>query len=154
MLVLSVPLYQPGVYSRMTGARHGQRAAQYRAQKVEHDVMAQVKSAWATFRTARERVHEYQKVVEASRNAFHGVRLEQRAGTRTVLDVLDAERDVLSANVSLVASEYESAAAQVDLAVAIGVFTIDNLRVSSSTDTESLETRAVIVPFETNPATK
>jgi outer membrane protein len=127
-LVFSVPLFQPAVYSRISGARHEQSAARYRAKKMELDVTAQVNIAWVSAHKARERVHQFQDVVDASRNALEGVRLEQNAGTRTVQDVLNAERDLLGANISLVGAQHDSAAAEVDLALAIGILTLERLR--------------------------
>lgn len=56
-----------------------------------------------------------------------GVRHEEQAGTRTILDVLNAEQELLNARVSLVSAKKNLIDASYLLISAMGLMTPDNL---------------------------
>jgi TolC family type I secretion outer membrane protein len=126
---LTVPLYQKGsVYSRIREAR--QTLAQ-RAEELEDARRAAVEaaaSAWNALQTARAAVQSFQSEVRANEIALDGVQREALVGSRTVLDVLDAEQELLDARVNLVRSQRDELVAQFELKSAVGTLTAKELK--------------------------
>ena len=103
---VTVPLYQTGeVYSRIRQAKHtaNQRLLEFAEQSREAQESA--RSSWADLESARASLVSLQASVDAQQVAFDGVQQEAQVGSRTVLDVLDAEQELLNARVSLVRSQ-------------------------------------------------
>jgi len=103
---VTIPLYQAGsVESRVREARQtaGQRRIQIeesRRQVVENAIRA-----WEGLTTARATIESRQSQVRASEIALEGVRQEALVGSRTTLDTLDSEQELLDARVQLVQAQ-------------------------------------------------
>jgi outer membrane protein len=74
---------------------------------------------------AQDVIAAYEAEVEASQLALDSVRKELDVGTRTTLDLLDAQRDLLSAQVSLATSRHDRAVAALQLLAATGQLKLD-----------------------------
>ena len=61
--------------------------------------------SWSGIRVADARIAAGERQVEAARRALEGVRDEAELGSLSALDVLDAEQDLLDANVALIEAE-------------------------------------------------
>lgn len=126
---LTVPLYQGGaVYSRVREAK--QVNSQRRLQIAEADrlVFANVVSSWEQLRASRELIRSARSQVAANQLALKGVRQEALVGSRTTLDVLDAEQELLDSQVSLVGSRRDEVVASFQLLSAIGKLTARDLK--------------------------
>jgi outer membrane protein len=126
---VTVPIYESGiVYSRVREAM--QINSQQRLLIVESDrlVVASVVSAWENLRASREQIRSDQSQVDANSLALEGVRQEALVGSRTTLDVLDAEQEYLDSQVSLVGSRRNEVVASYQLLSAIGRLTAEYLR--------------------------
>ncbi len=98
-----IPLYQAGnVESRVRESK--QLTAQRRQQldEARRQATQAATTAWQVLETARAQIESFRAQVEATKTALDGVQQEQQVGLRTVLDVLDAQQEVLSAEVNLV----------------------------------------------------
>lgn len=127
-LTLSVPLYQSGsVYSRLRSAR--QTAAQRRRQidAARRDATETASRAWQTLQTTRARILSFQAQIRASEVALEGVLREASVGSRTVLDVLDAEQELLDAKVDIVSARRDETVAVFTLKSAVGELTARQL---------------------------
>jgi outer membrane protein len=128
-LVVSVPLYQAGaVDARIREAK--QIAAQRRTQ-VEDTIRRAREDAtrtWETLTTARARIQAFQAQIRANEIALEGVEQEARVGSRTVLDVLDAEQELLDAKVNLVRAQRDEIVSGFQLAAAMGRLTAQHLK--------------------------
>ncbi|MEC8177881.1 MAG: TolC family protein, partial [Pseudomonadota bacterium] len=71
------------------------------ANAVERSVIV----AWNNYEATTAAISARQQQISASEVALEGVREENNLGTRTNLDVLDAEQDLLDARVTLVQAE-------------------------------------------------
>ncbi len=103
---LNVPFYQSGAeYASV------RRAQQLRSQRMieiataERAVVEQVRNAWIQLETANASIESTKAAVKANEIALEGVRMEQTVGSRTVLDVLDAEQELLNSRVELVRAQ-------------------------------------------------
>lgn len=126
--VMTVPLYQSGaVYSRMREAKH--TAGQFRLQVDLARLQAreQTIQAWDQWRSAQAQIESIRAQVEAADVALEGVEREAQVGARTVLDVLDAEQELLDAQVELVRANRNERVAAYTLLAAVGRLTAADL---------------------------
>ena len=125
---LSVPLYQSGaVYSRIREAKQtaSQRLSELALSKREAEQDAS--DAWENFRASQARITSFKSEVRAQEVAFEGVQQEAQVGSRTVLDVLDAEQELLDARVNLVSARRDLIVSGYGLLAAIGKLTAQDL---------------------------
>ena len=129
--VVSVPLYEAGsVYSRVREAK--QIASQRRLEILDarRVVREQVTRAWHILLAAGALIRSASEQISATELALDGVRQEAQVGTRTTLDVLDAEREYVNAQVILVTAQRDQIVAGYQLVAAIGRMTAADLRLS------------------------
>jgi outer membrane protein len=122
--VVSVPLYEAGlVYSQVREAK--QRASQSRIQLIEiaRDVRRAVAASWNAYVGLGQIIKNTRTQVRAAQLALEGVQQEYQAGTRTTLDVLDAQRELVQAQVLQVNAEKSRVVAGYQLLAAIGRLT-------------------------------
>jgi outer membrane protein len=117
----TIPIYQggePAARIRQALALEGQTLEQ--AVGTERSVVAQTRSAFATYKAAEEAISSQQTAVEANELALEGARAERSVGTRTVLDVLNAEQELLNSQVALVTARRDAYVAGFQLLNAMG----------------------------------
>lgn len=121
LVVLSVPLYSSGsVDARLRQAKQTTSQSRLKADQVRRDVRATATSAWEALQTARARIRSFQTQISAADIALEGVRGENSVGSRTLLDVLDAEQELLNGKVNLVRARRDEVVAAFQLMAAIG----------------------------------
>lgn len=121
---LVVPIYQAGFVSSQV--RQAKQLASQRLLEIDEarrNSQQQAVSAWEGLTTARAQITSFQSQVEAASIALEGVRQENAVGTRTTLDVLDAEQELLDAQVSLVSAQRDEIVAGFQLLTAVGRMT-------------------------------
>ena len=120
-VVASIPLYQSGaVRSRVRQAKQTANQKFMDIYAVKRESRRQVISAWSDWNAARAVIASRLVQVEAARVAYEGAREENIVGSRTVLDTLDANQELLDAQVQLVTSKRDEVVAQFSLLSAIG----------------------------------
>lgn len=127
-LSLTIPFYQQGsVYSEVREAK--QTAAQRRMEmeQARRNAIEVAKTSWEELVTARARIESFQDEIRSAEVALDGVQREAAVGSRTVLDVLDAEQELLDAKVSLVRVQRDELVAMFELKQAIGELTAEKL---------------------------
>ena len=125
---LSVPLYQGGAEHSLV--RQARQSAQQQRQVVEDARRVagqQAAQAWETLRTARAQVESVRAQIRAQEIALDGVQREAVVGSRTTLDVLNAEQELLNARVSLVQALAKLVDASYALTATIGRLTAQDL---------------------------
>jgi outer membrane protein len=123
-----VPLYQGGLPSARTRAAQaleGQLLEQTIA--TERAVVSATRSAFANYRAAQNAIASNQVAVTANELALEGAHAERSVGTRTVLDVLNAEQELLDSQVSLVTARRDAYVAGFQLLNAMGQAEADAL---------------------------
>lgn len=126
---LRIPIYQAGVQSsavRQARQLNSQRRLQ--VIEVERQITEGVRNAWEALREAQARIVSDESQVRANEIALEGVRQEADVGSRTTLDVLDAEQELLDSRVSLTSAQHDEAVATFQLLAAIGRLTARDLR--------------------------
>ena len=128
-LTLSVPLYQGGAaYSSLRSSRHQAAAARLAFDQALRDVTEEIHRAWESNLTALARIGAFETQVKASQTALEGVEKEASVGSRTVLDVLDAEQELLDARVNLVRSQRDATVSALTLLSSVGRLTAKELQ--------------------------
>jgi len=126
--VLSVPIYQAGeVSARVRQNVETRSQLRHQIDEARESVRANVISAWGSYTAARAQIVSDRAQVEASSVALEGVREEEKVGQRTVLDVLNADQDLLDARVSLATSRRDLVVASYSLLSAIGRLSSTNI---------------------------
>ncbi|MBB4286721.1 TolC family outer membrane protein [Roseospira goensis] len=127
-LNVTVPIYQGGtVYAQLREAKH--RAGQRRLEldEARTQVREQAQQAWEQMVATQARIESLRDQIEAAEIALEGVQREAQVGARTVLDVLDAEQELLNARVNLVRAQRDELVAGFNLLSAIGGMTVPEL---------------------------
>jgi len=127
-LNLNVPLYQQGiVYSRLRAAKQNVIQNRRLLDQERRDAVEAATRGWNDLQSARAQVNSFQKQVEANEVALEGVEREASVGARTVLDILDAEQELLDSQVSLVRAQRDELVAIYQLKTALGELTARRL---------------------------
>lgn len=118
---LTLPLFQGGrPAAQQRQAQQQSLAALEQAIGTERGVLAQVRSAWQTWRAANAIIASTQAAVDAAELSLEGVRAENSIGNRQILDVLNAEQELLAARVQLVTARRNEYVAGFTLLAAMG----------------------------------
>ena len=116
-----VPIYQGGMPAarvRQAQARKSQAIEAQTAQ--ERAVIADARTAFSRYEAALGVIDSSQSQVSANELALEGVRAEQSVGTRNVLDVLNAEQELLNSRSLLVTAKRDAYVAGFVLLAAMG----------------------------------
>jgi outer membrane protein len=156
-VTLSGPIYQGGrlsaLYRQAKAQAEAARAALYLSvQGVEQ----QVANAWAQLAVAQASIQATDQRIRANRVALRGAREEQSLGTRTTLDVLNYEQDLLDAQASRIQAQSDQYLAVYNVLAAMGMLTADHLRLGIATyDPEAYFSAVKDAPvFEVSPQGK
>ncbi len=130
---MTVPLYQSGAQSsRIRQAKQLESQRRLEVIAAERQVRENVQNAWEGYREATARIGSTQSQVEANEIALDGVRQEAEVGSRTTLDVLDAEQELLQSRVENVRSHRDQVVAAYRLLLAMGKLTAQDLQLEAS----------------------
>ncbi|MCO5062826.1 MAG: TolC family outer membrane protein [Rhizobiaceae bacterium] len=128
---LTIPIYQGGRTSaEVRQAKENLGKARIDVDVNRDTVRNAVSSSWASYVSATEGVRAQRSVVEAARLALNGVIEERNVGQRTTLDVLDAQADVIEAQINLVSDEHDVVVASYAILSALGRLTVKRLGLS------------------------
>ncbi|MDA8230016.1 MAG: TolC family outer membrane protein [Magnetospirillum sp.] len=129
MVTLTIPLYEAGLsYSRVRAQKHtyGQRLIE--ADQTRRDALQGANQSWENLQSARARVASYTAQIAANELALTGVEEEAKVGSRTVLDILNAEQELFTSRVSLVTAQRDEMVAAFQLRSALGQLTAEALQ--------------------------
>lgn len=131
---IKVPLYQSGAeYADIRAARHTENQYRILTKKIRSDVEAQTIKAWENYTSTKAQIKSIKSQIKASKIALDGVIREAKVGSRTVLDVLDAEQEHLDNQVSLVKTHRDEVVAAYALLTALGKMNPSDLKLSALT---------------------
>ena len=128
MGVLSMPIFSGGLnWSNIRKAQEINIRDKFQLTEARRFVIQEVKSAFAQYNSSLIKVNSSKKQFEANKIALEGVKEEFELGTRTNLDVLDAEQEFLDSQVSMISSENNSKLSMFYLLLSIGSLNPDVL---------------------------
>ena len=94
---------------------------------VDRQIEQETVTAWEALLTAKAQIRSFESQVSAATIALDGVTQENQVGSRTVLDVLNAEQELLDAKVSLVRAQRDEIVAGFQLLSAVGRLSAEEL---------------------------
>ncbi len=120
-LQFRLPIFQGGAPSaRLRQAQERRAQALETVTDTERAVIAQTRSAYAIWRSSLEVIASSERAVAANKLSLEGVRAENSVGNRTILDILNAEQELLNSQVTLVTAQRDAYVAGFALLAAMG----------------------------------
>jgi len=120
-LDLTIPLYQGGEQAaEIRLAKEAASRSLLQVDVVLRRAREQVHAAWSLLDGARTRIEQSRLSLQANDVAERGVARQQSVGERTLLEVLNAQQEQLTAEVGLVIAERDSDVAGLQLQAATG----------------------------------
>lgn len=120
-VTLSVPIYQGGAeYATIRESKEALGQKQFDLDRVRDNVRAGVSETWAQLVAAKAQIDAAQAQVAAAQSALNGVLQEARAGQRTTLDVLNAQQELITARITMVATQRDRVVTSYALLAAVG----------------------------------
>jgi outer membrane protein len=101
--------------------------------EVARSVISQTRAAYASWQASLESIASNQRAVDAANLSLEGVRAENSVGSRTILDILNAEQEALNAKVQLVTAQRNAYVAGFSVIAAMGHAEADDLGLASGT---------------------
>ena len=117
----TVPLYQggqPAAQIRQAQARFGQALELEIA--AEREAIAQTRASYASWKASQQVILASERAVAANELSLEGTRAENSVGNRTILDILNAEQELLNSKVQLVTARRNAYVAGFTLLAAMG----------------------------------
>lgn len=125
---VTVPLYESGsIYSQVRAAKQLASKARTTIDINRRQAIQSAQAAYQSLVSARAQITSLRAQIEASTVALEGVRQEANVGSRTVLDILNAEQLLVNSQVTLVQSQRDSLVAAYTLLDAVGRLTAKSL---------------------------
>jgi len=123
-----IPLYTAGQpEAQVREAKETANQARIQIDETRRQVAAAAISSWQALMTARASIASYQAQIKAAQIALEGVRQEAQVGSRTVLDVLNQEQELLNARVNLVRAQRDEMVQAFTVLSAVGQMTAQQL---------------------------
>lgn len=120
-LQATIPFYQGGLPSaQIRQAQASEGAADEHEISVEREVIAAVRADFAAWKAAYDSIALNETAVAAAKLSLEGVRAENTVGNRTILNILDAEQELVAAEVSLETAKHDTYVAGFNLLAAMG----------------------------------
>tara|TARA_E500000318_G_scaffold13879_4_gene13494 strand:- start:66 stop:1463 length:1398 start_codon:yes stop_codon:yes gene_type:complete len=123
-----IPIYQKGqVSARVRAAKENANRSRIVVESIRRDTVDLAARAYEAWQTSVAQISALNASVDAAEIALDGVQQEATVGARTVLDVLDAEQELLDSQVSLVSANRDEVVAAYTLLLAMGKLTAADL---------------------------
>ncbi|HTT82682.1 MAG TPA: TolC family outer membrane protein [Rhizomicrobium sp.] len=125
---VTIPIYQGGAEdSAIRQAKDQRSQAEIEIADTQRQTEAATQTAWQAYTVAMGSIASDEIAVKANEEAFEGVKAEQQVGSRTVLEVLNAQQELLTAQVALVSAQRDAEVAAYQLLSALGWLTAKKL---------------------------
>jgi len=117
----TIPLYQGGRPTALVKQAQARESAALDSEiGTERSIIAQVRAAFSSYQAANAIIASSQVAVDAASLSLEGVRAENSVGNRTILDILNAEQELVNAQLQLVTARRNAYVAGFALLAAMG----------------------------------
>jgi len=125
---LTVPLFQSGSeYSRIRQSKRTEQSAEFQLQDIHNSIVDSATESWKNLDTSKANIKANTTSVNAAQIALDGIKEERDIGSRTTLDVLDAEQELFVAQVNLVTAKRNKIVSIYNLMASLGRLTASGL---------------------------
>ena len=129
-----MPLYNGG--ANYANVRQKRYIAMEKSQVLDNEIKKLVKEIeiiWFSLKTYKTQIKAIKASIDASNTALQGVKEEANVGTRTTLDVLDAEQEALQESIELIIVKNNILGATYELLEKMCRFSPKNLKLNTAT---------------------
>jgi outer membrane protein len=117
----NLPLYQGGLPAAQIRQAQARQSAALETQiGTERQVIQQVRAAYVAWKASLDVIKSAETAIAANSLSLDGVRAENGVGTRTIIEVLNAEQELINARVQLATSRRNAYVAAFTLLAAMG----------------------------------
>jgi outer membrane protein len=117
----SLPIYQGGRPSAQIRQAQARQTAALETQiGTERQVIQQVRAAYVAWKASLDVIKAAEKAIAANTLSLQGVQAENSVGTRTIIEVLNAEQELINSRVQLATSRRNAYVAAFTLLAAMG----------------------------------
>jgi outer membrane protein len=128
-LQLTVPIYQGGkVSSKTRAAHHSFAQAQETLEETRRSVLKKTRDAYRGVLSGISRVKALKQALVSNQSALEATEAGFEVGTRTIVDVLDAQRNLYAAERDYKRARYDYLLNTLKLKQAAGTLRVDDLR--------------------------
>jgi outer membrane protein len=129
LIQATMPLYRSGAdYSRSRAAEQTVTQRRMAFDEARHEARESAANALQAYLSAEAAIEADKDEIRAATQALEGVREESKVGTRTTLDVLNAEQELLDAKTDQAKAQHDRDLAVLQIKAATGALTADNLK--------------------------
>jgi len=126
---LTIPIFSGGLNrSRVRAAKEAHTRTTFETRDVEQAIDQTVSQIWAQLDASKRSLIQAERQVASAEVAFEGVELEQQIGTRSTLDVLNAEQELLMAQITVIDAKRAVDDSTFQLLTVLGVFDAEGLQ--------------------------
>ena len=131
-LQMRVPIYEPGAYSRISEAAATARQKWWENADAQKVGVAKISTLYVQYTATRDLIKRADQRVKAMESAVYGIGVERAAGFRTVIDTLNAQNELVVAELIRVELEYQRDSLVYTIAAALSRLTPDGHTVAAS----------------------
>ena len=125
---LTIPFYTGGrVDAQVRQNKEMLGQARIEVDVARDQVRQAVSAAWAQYMSAQENVDADRATISAAQLALNGVIEERNVGQRTTQDVLNAQSDVITAQINLAGAEHDLVVGSYGILLGVGHLTVERL---------------------------
>jgi len=130
---VNVPIYPQGgeVYAQIRQAKHTHVSLLQQIEEARSLTQSQVVQAWAQLQGFKAQAQSDRASITANTTALEGVKEEERVGQRTLLDVLNAQQELLQSQVNLETTKRNILVASYTLVSSIGRLSVSEVGAAS-----------------------
>jgi outer membrane protein len=130
---VNVPIYPAGgeVYARLRQAKHTHISLLQQIEQARSLTQSQVVQGWSQLQGYKAQAESDRASITANTTALEGVKEEERVGQRTLLDVLNAQQELLQSQVNLETTKRNILVASYTLISAIGRLNVSEVGAAS-----------------------
>ncbi|MGC6511543.1 MAG: TolC family outer membrane protein [Parvibaculales bacterium] len=130
---VTMPIFTGGKsYAAVRASQHVKNTTRMLVHAAQDSVEREVTVSWYNFTAATGEIEASTKQIKASEIALDGVKQERELGIRSILDLLNAENELLDARVALIEAERNQIIAAYSLLASIGRLTGEQLGIAVS----------------------
>lgn len=128
MVTATIPIFSGGLNaSQVRQAAASDAEAKMTLENVRRELLQTVAASWSKLEGERASIAADEEQVKANTLAYEGAHEEQKAGFRTVIDVLNAEQELAASQLALANAHRDEYLATASLLAAIGSLQAKNL---------------------------
>lgn len=129
MVRLTMPLYKTGAdYSKTRAAEQKVTERRMQLEEARHKAYQDTTNGWHDLKISRDTLAADEAEQDAADLALQNVREAARAGTRTTLDVLNADQELIDAKTGVIQAQHDIDIAILQLRSATGLLTAEALK--------------------------